>query len=84
MSVDIRSDGKTVWVNSDQGMCIGRFSRFGIDVHHDYETQARGCAQCLECAHGEPDADGWRRFCALMLEHYGVEVPDKYKPRFLK
>lgn len=28
----IRSDGRTVWVDVD-GYTVGRFSRFGIDLH---------------------------------------------------
>lgn len=29
---EVISDGYTVWVNSIEGVCIGRFSKFGIDV----------------------------------------------------
>ena len=35
----IETDGTTVWVNSETGMCIGRFGRNGVDVHRDFEAQ---------------------------------------------
>ena len=71
---EITTDGKTVWVNSS--VCLGRFSRFGVDVHKDAEGQMRSGSQCLECSQ-EPN---WPRFVAAMKEHHGIEVSDDYKP----
>jgi hypothetical protein len=36
---EIIGDGRTVWINAEDGICIGRFGRFGINVHHDANGQ---------------------------------------------
>lgn len=83
MSIAIESDGNTVWVNSQTGMCIGRFSRFGIDIHRDFHQQADGKGECLNCTHERPSIAEWERFKSGMREHYGVSVGDEHKPKFL-
>lgn len=75
-------DHQTVWVNADDGMAVGRFSKFGVDVHHDAETQMRLGTQCLACVHDFPPAEGWQVFVDKMEEHYGVRVPDDARPDF--
>ena len=72
-AVDVTSDGKTVWVNSATG-CLGRFGRFGIDIH------TRDTTGCLHCTHGIVSDDDWEVFKEKMLEHHGVLVGDIYKP----
>jgi hypothetical protein len=42
MAHEIISDGRTVWVNGSDGICLARFSRFGIDVHNDAFGQMAG------------------------------------------
>ncbi len=79
---EVVSDGRTVWINSAEGCCLGRFSRFGIDVHKDAVGQVEG-DPCLDCAPGLPDASGWERFRRGMLEHHGVAVEDRHRPAFL-
>jgi len=83
MEAEISSDGRTVWVNSPSGMCIGRFSRFGVDVHHDTDEQVAGVGHCLDCAHDLPPAEAWDRFKASMLEAHGVTVEDEHRPDFV-
>jgi hypothetical protein len=78
---DISTNGKTVWVNSSQGMCVGRFSSKGIDVHRDYNAQMRGESQCLDCRHDLAPDEAWSYFRASMKEHYGVEIPESYRPQ---
>ena len=74
MITDVTSDGKTVWVNTDKGDCIGRFSkRFGIDIHNGAEVVMETGKQCLFCLHGEGAT--WELFIEKMQEHHGVEVP---------
>lgn len=72
--VEIRSDGKTVWVNGPE-VCLGRFGPRGVDVHNDAAGQMEG-HQCLDCRQ-EPD---WEAFKASMLKYHEVEVSDDYRP----
>lgn len=74
-----RTDGRTVWVNADDGMCIGRLSPAGIDIHHGTAGQLAG-EHCLFC---EPGANPFAKeipfamylkFCVKMQEHHGVGV----------
>lgn len=75
MKTEIKSDGRTVWVNGEDGCCLARFSRFGIDIHNDAKGQVEG-EQCLQCSR-IPD---WAAFKAGCLEHHGVTVDDSHKP----
>lgn len=77
--VEVTGDGNTVWINGRDGGCIGRFSRWGIDVHHEPTVQMAKGTQCLACTH----VSDWERFKALMVEHFGVTVGDYLRPRFL-
>jgi hypothetical protein len=79
----IDSDGKTVWVNSHEGCCIGRFSRDGIDVHHDAPTQIERGQQCLDCKKGPTTLEDWVHFVEAMKRHFDVVVPGHHMPRFL-
>ncbi len=78
------SDGRTVWVNSPDGDCIGRFSRFGIDVHRGVKQQMAGEGECLHCTHEKPDAEAWRVFQGEVLRHHNVTVGDEHMPEFLR
>lgn len=80
---EIIADGRTVWVNGPDGMCFGRFSRFGIDVHKSFAAQASGLGQCLDCTHSIPGPLEWERFRDGMKSHHGVTVPSACKPRWL-
>lgn len=83
--VEVRSDGRTVWVNSGvSGACVGRFSRFGIDIHNDLEVQMANGGQCLDCTHHHPSLADWQRFRKGMLDFYEVEVEEKHRPRWVK
>jgi hypothetical protein len=86
-TVDIDSDGKTVWVNDHTATCIGRFGYGGIDIHQSREEQlASGeqCLQCLQCEAGPTTRGHWERFKAGMLKHYGVTVTDIHMPHRLR
>jgi len=73
------TDGTTIWINSSDGMCIGRLSPRGIDVHASAERQLEG-EHCLHCeTAAKPCAKEiafamYVQFCAKMKEHHGVEV----------
>ena len=71
---------QTVWVNGQDGMCLGRFSNFGIDVHKD----TAGHTSCLDCKAGPVTPADWKRFQESMLRYHQIHVPDSYMPQFLK
>lgn len=78
---EITSDGTSVWINDEQGMCIGRYGRLGTDVHNDVAAQILGEGQCLDCRRHTGDlAVDWDYFKASMLQHYGIAVGDEHKP----
>jgi hypothetical protein len=70
---EIATNGVTVWVNRE--VCIGRFGRFGIDVH------TATADDCLFCTFDETTAEDWEVFKAKMKEHHGVEISDEFKPK---
>lgn len=73
--VQLSGDGSTVWVHSDDGSTVGRFSRrFGLDVHRTVTEQLAGKGQCLHCTHEPAGEADWMKFCSLMQEHFGVTV----------
>jgi predicted methyltransferase len=71
--LDVRSDGRVVWVDGIQG-CVGRFGERGIDIH-TADTTA-----CLHCTHGSTSAEDWLVFQQKMLEHYDVVITDEHRP----
>lgn len=84
LAPEIHSDGRTVWVNGSDGCCLGRFSRAGIDIHRDAAAQMATGDQCLDCKAGPTTAEDWTAFQAGMQSHYGISVPNKHMPRFLR
>lgn len=75
---EITTDGTTVWVNTD--ICLGRFGRKAVDVHHVAKGQIAGF-HCLDCFHRTDNLDAdWSRFKASMLKLHGVEIDDQYRP----
>lgn len=83
-SAQIESDKKTVWVHASDGSCLGRFSRFGIDVHRTVSAQMRGELECLDCTHATPSLAEWRRFQNGMYLHHSVRVKDNHMPSFIR
>lgn len=80
MQAEISSDGKHVWVNSPDGMCIGRFGRAIVDVHHDTTGQSAG-KHCLACKPRTADLDAdWKFFVENMALHHRVDVGVEHKP----
>lgn len=81
---EVISNGATVWVNSASGMCVGRFSRHGVDVHNDYQAQLDGKGECLDCCHDLQPVESWERFVSSMEEHHGIKVDESHRPAFVK
>jgi hypothetical protein len=81
---EIDWDGRVVWVNdSKTGSSIGRFSKTHAEVHLDLEQQVQKGTSCLDCF-DDTTINGWKRFQASMLEHYGAVVPDEARPNYLR
>lgn len=81
MKVDIQSDGRTVWVNGADGCCVGRFSQYGVEIHHTAEAQMTTGDQCLDCKAGPTNLLDWEHFKVGMKSYYGVEISDKHRPK---
>jgi hypothetical protein len=77
---EIMSDGKVVWVHSARGSCVGRFSRRGIDVHHETAFQITTGQQCLDCRAGPCGEADWEYFRIGMRMHYGLDISDLHMP----
>jgi hypothetical protein len=76
--VQVSPDGRTVWVHTDDGSTVGRFSKvFGMDVHTTVTEQLAGAGQCLRCTHTAPGPAQWEEFCDLIHLHYGIVVDRK-------
>lgn len=73
----LMTDGNTVWVNDSSGCCIGRLTRFGIDVHTTAAEQRRGERQCLDCrtVSGQITDEVWQEFRVSMKKHHSLEIP---------
>lgn len=75
-SFEIQYTESTVWVNSADGSCVGRFSlKFGIDIHTSVSEQMKGAPQCLYCTHEPPTWNDWLDFRRLIKQHFNLEVP---------
>ena len=74
--VEIYSDGITVWVCDKRGCTIGRFGKFGIDIHHHQEDMT----ECLFCTHEEVGHHDWTLFVSKMKEYYDVKIPKEFRP----
>jgi hypothetical protein len=81
MDYEITTDGTTVWVN--KAWMVGRFGRFGVDIHRDINQQATK-GECLLCTHTTPPAqtgaEDWELFVTKMKELHGIDVPEEYRP----
>lgn len=84
MDYDVTSDGQTVWVNGPGGACLGRFGKFGIDVHKTIEEQQNGASQCLFCIHAMTTLADWEAFRVSMELHHLVKVGDNHRPSRLQ
>lgn len=82
---EVLSDTRSVWINSAKtGYCLGRFSRWGIDIHAELDSTIEEVRDCVDCTHTMPGIDGWQRFVAGMREHHGVVVGEQHKPKWLE
>lgn len=81
---EVCSNTQTVWVNSGvTGCCLGRFSKMGIDIHHDVDIQQETGRQCLDCTHTKPTVNDWYHFIREMLAVYDVHVDEEHRPEWI-
>jgi len=73
----IRSDGRTVWVDSPDGYTVARFSLLGVDIH---TATADGC---LDCRPGPTTLSDWIDFRRSVASIYGAYVDDTHRPAHL-
>ena len=67
----------TVWIHCSDGSTVGRFGRFGVDLHNSVTEQMAGAPECRLCTHGQVSAEDWTLFKEKALEWWGVVVPDE-------
>ncbi len=82
-TLELLTDGHTLWVNDGVGMCIGRFGARGVDIHRSAAEQVAGAPQCLDCIHDLPPVEAWNRFVASMAKHHAVRIGPDWKPAFV-
>ena len=82
-TLELLTDGDTLWVNDHVGMCIGRFGARGVDVHRSAAEQVAGAPQCLDCIHDLPPVEAWDRFVSSMAKHHAVRIGPEWKPAFV-
>lgn len=74
-----------VWIHCSDGSTVGRFGKFGIDLHNSVQEQMQGASQCRLCTHGAPTRTDWELFRAKAKEWWKVDVPaDAFDTKFLK
>jgi hypothetical protein len=64
-----------VWIHASDGSTVGRFSRFGIDLHNTVTDQLAGMPECRLCTHERPSVADWDMFREKALEWWDVNVP---------
>jgi hypothetical protein len=78
----VQSSGDRVWVNGPDGASVARISKHGgIDVHRPLSEQ-REHGECLDCRHDLRGAAAWEHFTASVLEHFGVPIAERHRPRW--
>lgn len=83
--VQLSASRDRLWIHSAaDGSTVGRFGKFGIDLHNTITDQMAGLPQCRLCTHHRPTQADWDQFRALALKWWGVEVPeDAFDKTFL-
>lgn len=84
----------TVWVHETvTGSTVGRFGRFGIDIHYRLDPDTLGyvdrhgnpkATHCADCRHDLQGQEAWHHFKAGMADIHGVIVTDENMPDWLK
>jgi len=65
----------TVWIHASDGVTVGRFGKFGIDIHNSMEVQLETGVQCLLCTHRPVTINDWRIFREKANELWSIDIP---------
>lgn len=65
-----------VWIHASDGSTVGRFGRFGIDLHNTVTDQLKGLPQCRLCTHHQSSTKDWLTFREKAKEWWNVTVPE--------
>ncbi len=74
--IEVRSDGRTVWVNGKQG-CVARF----CPVSHEVWTN--GVEHVTNHPDIKPDFSHWKSFRKLVFDNYSIVINNKHIPLYL-
>ena len=74
-TVEVSTDGRTVWVNSDSAGAVGRFGKVGIDIHNRNNDSCENCGP-----HQGNYRQSWSNFRRGIMKVHGMMVPDDFKP----
>lgn len=66
----VEANGRVVWVNTGDGVCVGRFSQAGVEVH---DVRAQKDPERDERPRGRPTQTDWEQF-ALAMQRFGADV----------
>lgn len=81
--LEIRWNGSTVWIAAPDGGTIGRFSAWGMDIHHTTEKQLETGVACNHCTHELPKQREWTTFLQHFQIAYGIVLPAAARPSWL-
>jgi hypothetical protein len=74
-----------VWIHCSDGSTIGRFGKFGVDLHNTVSEQLLGKSQCRLCTHGRTTVADWDLFREKVKAWWDLDVlEDAFDIKFLK
>ena len=76
---ELTTDGRTVWVNGPDAMCLGRVTISRMDVHGTTVQQQAGkhCLDCRSFTKGTP-WEAWMTFVRAMHRQHGILLPEDF------
>jgi uncharacterized protein (DUF736 family) len=73
--LEISEQKDKVWIHASDGSTVGRFGKFGVDLHNTVSEQMNGAPECRLCTHGKVTENDWNLFREKAKEFWGVSVP---------
>lgn len=80
---EIRWSESTVWVTAPDGGTLGRFSRWGMDIHKPTRDQLAKGVACDHCTHELPGRKEWEGFLIYFKVVYKLVIPAAAEPSWL-
>lgn len=72
--IEVSHCKRTVWVHASDGSTVGRFGKFGVDIHNTVTEQLNGAPECRLCTHGQVTIVEWNLFIDKSKEYWGVTI----------